>query len=197
MAKKHIVRLSAILAAALLLNVIPAVSPSARAADREMRGVWIATVYSIDFPRTGTIDSQQKELRDILDKVQNVGLNAVFFQVRPTGDAYYQSSIFPWAKSLTGVAGKFFDVFYQVYTPSIGWSGLAKNGERCGTAGGGLPFTTITVKLVHKGSEVESFCSDKTAYRYIVFGFPESEVSSECEEFFEFFKDMTIRAPCL
>ncbi|MBQ6001122.1 MAG: family 10 glycosylhydrolase [Clostridia bacterium] len=78
----------------------------ALAAEQPVRGVWIATVYSIDFPHTDTVASQQQELRDILDTAEKAGLNAVFFQVRPTGDSYYLSGVFPWAKSLTGTAGK-------------------------------------------------------------------------------------------
>jgi len=80
--------------------------PAALAAENDMRGVWIATVYSIDFPRTSTALEQQKELRDILDNAEHAGLNAIFFQVRPTGDAYYKSEVFPWARSLTGTAGR-------------------------------------------------------------------------------------------
>ena len=74
--------------------------------EEEMRGVWIATVYSIDFPKRQNSESRQKqELIDILDTAKDAGLNTVFFQVRPHGDAFYPSDLFPWSEYLTGTAG--------------------------------------------------------------------------------------------
>jgi uncharacterized lipoprotein YddW (UPF0748 family) len=76
--------------------------------QREMRGVWIATVANIDWPsaRGLGVAQQQAELVDILDRARNAGLNAVILQVRPAGDAVYESSIEPWAKLLTGTQGQ-------------------------------------------------------------------------------------------
>ena len=72
-----------------------------------MRGVWIATVFCIDFPRAKDNAGRQKqELIRILDNASDAGLNTVFFQVRPHGDAFYKSEIFPWSEYLTGTAGK-------------------------------------------------------------------------------------------
>ena len=51
---------------------------------REFRGVWIATVENIDWPKPkSTVDEQKQQLTDILDAHQETGINAVFFQVRP------------------------------------------------------------------------------------------------------------------
>ncbi|MCL2496005.1 MAG: family 10 glycosylhydrolase [Clostridiales bacterium] len=75
---------------------------------REMRGVWVATVLNIDFPRQkDDAEAQKQELTAILDTMQAAGLNALFFQVRPQGDALYSSRIFPWSEYLTGVAGQY------------------------------------------------------------------------------------------
>ena len=75
--------------------------------EEEMRGVWIATVFSIDFPRAkDNIGRQKQELIKILDTAADAGLNTVFFQVRPHGDTFYKSDIFPWSEYLTGAAGK-------------------------------------------------------------------------------------------
>ncbi|RSK46839.1 glycoside hydrolase family 10 protein [Hymenobacter rigui] len=87
-------------------------SASSRAADvppkRELRGVWIATVENIDWPssRGLTPEQQRREYRRMLDEHQQNGINAVFVQVRPASDAFYQSSLEPWSKWLTGVQGK-------------------------------------------------------------------------------------------
>ncbi len=73
-----------------------------------MRGVWIASVKNIDFPSKPGIskEDQIKELDEIISNAEYMGLNSIFFQVRPTGDALYKSSIFPWSKYLTGEQGK-------------------------------------------------------------------------------------------
>ncbi len=77
------------------------------AAQRELRGVWISTVANIDYPTTQTTDSNRlkAELETIMDHSQAMGFNAIFFQVRPTADAFYKSSIFPWSRYLTGKQG--------------------------------------------------------------------------------------------
>lgn len=74
---------------------------------REMRGVWVATVGNIDFPsRKGLgADQQKAELRAILDRAKALNLNTVIFQVRPTGDALYESKIEPWSEYLSGTQG--------------------------------------------------------------------------------------------
>lgn len=75
---------------------------------RELRGVWIATVANIDWPsRSGLpIAQQQAELIEILDNHQRAGINAVFFQIRPSADAFYAISNEPWSRFLTGAPGK-------------------------------------------------------------------------------------------
>ena len=75
--------------------------------QREMRGLWIATVANIDWPsRSGLPAAQQQaELIDILDRASVGGLNAVMFHIRPAADAVYSSSIEPWASMLTGKQG--------------------------------------------------------------------------------------------
>ena len=75
--------------------------------QREMRGLWIATVANIDWPSRSTLtgDQQRAELDDILDRAAAGGFNAVFFHVRPASDAVYASTIEPWAAMLTGTQG--------------------------------------------------------------------------------------------
>ena len=75
---------------------------------REFRGAWVATVHNIDWPsRKGLSRSaQQGEMRAILDQMARLNLNAVIFQVRPNGDALYDSRIEPWSPWLTGTMGQ-------------------------------------------------------------------------------------------
>ena len=78
------------------------------AQKREMRGAWIATVANIDWPskRDVTSEVQKQEMTLLLDSLHNCGVNAVFFQVRPTADALYRSTIEPWSEWLTGEQGR-------------------------------------------------------------------------------------------
>ena len=78
------------------------------AAPREFRGVWIATVNHIDWPsRPGlSVEVQKHELTTLLDLAVDARLNAVIFQVRPAGDAFYRSQREPWSEWLTGAQGR-------------------------------------------------------------------------------------------
>ena len=74
----------------------------------EFRGVWIASVYNIDWPKTlDNPEVQKQEFIEILDKLDSLNINAIFVQVRPTSDALYKSYINPWSKYLTGEQGKY------------------------------------------------------------------------------------------
>lgn len=74
---------------------------------REFRGVWVASVRNLDWPsRPGLPPSLAKaELIALLDRAAAFGLNAVILQVRPAGDALYESKIEPWSEYLTGRQG--------------------------------------------------------------------------------------------
>jgi len=76
--------------------------------QRELRGVWVATVGNIDFPSKQGLGAaaQKAELTAILDVLAVAGLNAIFFQVRPESDALYSSTLEPWSRYLTGTQGK-------------------------------------------------------------------------------------------
>lgn len=72
----------------------------------EVRGAWISTVFNLDWPSTkNSMLKQQQEYIKLLDTLQDTGINAVFVQVRPAGDALYPSSLVPWSKVLTGKQG--------------------------------------------------------------------------------------------
>ncbi|KAI8517405.1 hypothetical protein Bbelb_059860 [Branchiostoma belcheri] len=75
--------------------------------SREFRGVWAATVENIDWPSDMSLTTQQQkdELIAILDRMVEVNLNALVFQIRPTGDAFYDSQLEPWSYYLTGRQG--------------------------------------------------------------------------------------------
>lgn len=74
----------------------------------EFRGVWIATVDNIDWPKKNQFnsDDQKTEFVRQLDMHKANGMNAVIVQVRPAADAFYPSPFEPWSQWLTGVQGQ-------------------------------------------------------------------------------------------
>ncbi len=73
----------------------------------EFRGVWIATVENIDWPREKglSVEEQKASYIKLLDKHQQNGINSVFVQVRPAADAFYPSQYEPWSEYLMGRQG--------------------------------------------------------------------------------------------
>ncbi len=75
---------------------------------REFRAAWVATVGNIDWPsKPGLPVTQQKaEMIAILNRLQQLKMNAIILQVRPTADALYPSKNEPWSWYLTGNMGQ-------------------------------------------------------------------------------------------
>ena len=83
------------------------------APKREFRGAWMQVVNGQYVGMTAA--EQQERLVEQLDALQQAGVNAVFFQVRPEADALYVSYYEPWSRFLTGEQGK---------NPDEGWDPL-------------------------------------------------------------------------
>jgi uncharacterized lipoprotein YddW (UPF0748 family) len=82
----------------------------------EFRGAWIATIGGIDWPSPavrGKCYEQQQEFVNLLNKLEECGINAVIVQIRPAADAFYKSSYEAWSKYLTGVQGMAPDPYYD------------------------------------------------------------------------------------
>lgn len=94
---KYLLGLSLLVGAA---SMAPAQNPK-----REFRGAWLHVIGQTQWQNKST--EQAKEyIRDQFQKLQDVGCNAVIFQVRPTADAMYKSDLEPWTAWLTGKRGK-------------------------------------------------------------------------------------------
>ena len=75
----------------------------------EIRGVWVATVAQIDYPAKlgANLSSEHKsQLKNIVLQSKNLGLNTIYFHVRPNSDAFYKSDLECWSYWLTGEEGK-------------------------------------------------------------------------------------------
>lgn len=83
---------------------------SCASAKREMRGVWLATVWGIDWPSCRGCspkvrEKQKSEMTAILDRCEALNLTSVFFQVRGMGDVMYQSAFEPWSSFVSDKRG--------------------------------------------------------------------------------------------
>lgn len=86
---------------------------------REIRSVWLSTVWRLDWPSTtvpaatGTNESTREAARNaqksglisVLDKLQAANFNTVYFQIRGMCDAFYNSQYEPWSQYLSSERG--------------------------------------------------------------------------------------------
>lgn len=72
-----------------------------------MRAVWIATVKNIDWPSASGLTTleQQQEIVTMLNRLKQLKINAIFFQIRPCSDSFYKSDLEPLSMYLTGKQG--------------------------------------------------------------------------------------------
>lgn len=92
----------------LFLLLISFISFSASASDapkREFRGAWLHLIGQTQWMNK-TPAQQREYICEQFDRLQEAGINAVVFQVRPCADAAYISKLEPWSQWLTGKRGK-------------------------------------------------------------------------------------------
>lgn len=80
-------------------------SPNGFIPKYEFRGAWIQTVYQSEYASMGT-EQTKALLQKRVEALHRAGCNAVIFQVRPEGDAFYNSNYEPWSRFLTKVQGR-------------------------------------------------------------------------------------------
>ncbi len=127
----------------------------AQSPKRQMRGVWIATVGNIDWPsqKNLTTEAQQQEMIVLLDKLKENNINTVVFQVRPSSDAFYESTIEPWSLWLCGKQGVAPNPYYDPLQFII-----EQAHKRCMEV-----HVWINPYRVHNGSDTENLC-EKSIY---------------------------------
>lgn len=99
----------ALVLVAVLFTSLPVHAQSTNELPKhDFRGVWVATVLNLDWPalRTASPASQREDLIRKFDRMQEAGMNVIFFQVRTEMDALYQSPYEPWSFYLTGQEGR-------------------------------------------------------------------------------------------
>ena len=88
----------------------------------EFRGAWIQTAYQDQRYASKTPEQCQAYLRQLVETLYETGFNAIIFQVRPEGDAFYKSELEPWSRFLTGAQGR---------APKADWDPMAYMIELC------------------------------------------------------------------
>lgn len=124
--------LQALLACVVLAGCAWPQTPPLPAA--EFRAAWVATVDNIDWPSKPGLPTAdaKRELLAIVERAASLRLNALVFQVRPAGDAFYDSPHEPWSEWLTGKQGK---------APETPWD----------------PLTYLTTEAHQRGIEVHAW----------------------------------------
>ncbi|TNV22526.1 glycoside hydrolase family 10 protein [Buttiauxella sp. B2] len=96
--------------------VTPSPQPKSQQNQEPVRGVWLTTVSRLDWPPVSSVNvsnpstrisMQKKALTDKLDNMKSLGINTVFFQVKPDGTALWSSKILPWSDMMTGNIGEY------------------------------------------------------------------------------------------
>lgn len=96
-----------LLVSALLVLTAGAAGGHQNPASEELRAVWVASIYHLDYPSGPTTDPAilKQQADEILQGCVDMGMNAVILQVRPSCDALYPSKLFPWSRYLSGTQG--------------------------------------------------------------------------------------------
>ncbi|BCR36832.1 family 10 glycosylhydrolase [Mariniplasma anaerobium] len=71
----------------------------------EIRAVWVATVANIDIGMHVSEASYKTEIITMLNRLEALNFNVMFFQVRPMNDAFYDSDYAPWSRYIMGAEG--------------------------------------------------------------------------------------------
>lgn len=71
---------------------------------KPFRAFWVSNVVNIDLPPTTDLSYKSKVIQ-MLDTAVSYHMTAIFFQVRTTNDAFYESKLNPYSRFLTGKEG--------------------------------------------------------------------------------------------
>ena len=83
-------------------------APAAEKQNSTYRAVWLSYLEFNAYRRSVEQNNEknfQKFFRRVLNRSKKCGLNRVIVQVRPFGDALYESGYFPWAACISGTQG--------------------------------------------------------------------------------------------
>ena len=74
--------------------------------DEEIRAVYISYLEYLNYFYNGSKTINQNKINKIIDNIHDSGLNTIILHVSPFSDSIYESKIFPYSYTLTGIEGK-------------------------------------------------------------------------------------------
>lgn len=108
-------QLTAILLAFLMVcSMLPSVKVEAAASSDDYRAVWFSYYDYEDYLDSASNNNASEFtnfFRQVVSKCKTRGMNRIIVQVRPTGDAIYDSDIFPTSAYISGKQGE--DISYD------------------------------------------------------------------------------------
>ena len=89
----------------ILVLLALVLSAKADTPKHEVRAVWLTTIGGIDWPHSYASGTQQRELIQILDQLQQAGINTVLIQTRVRATTIFPTTTEPWDGCITGRPG--------------------------------------------------------------------------------------------
>ena len=74
--------------------------------DNEIRGVYISYLEYLEYFQGGSKKINQSKISKMIDVIKDNNLNTIFLHVSPFSDSIYESNLFPYSYTLTGIEGK-------------------------------------------------------------------------------------------
>ena len=85
----------------LLLGISSKNNKKLESPKEEVRGIYISYIEISNNLKDKKEEESKKKIKEMIENVNNLSLNTIILQVRPSCDAIYPSSIFPISKYLT------------------------------------------------------------------------------------------------
>ena len=74
--------------------------------DNEIRGIYISYLEYLNHFNGGSKTINQVKIEKMIDNIKSRGINSIFLHVSPFSDSIYESKLFPYSYTLTGIEGK-------------------------------------------------------------------------------------------
>lgn len=83
--------------------------------ETEIRGIYISYLEYLTYFQGNALSINKAYINKMLDNIQSLKFNTIFLHVSPFSDSIYDSKIFPYSYTLTGVEGKKTGMDYLEY----------------------------------------------------------------------------------
>ena len=121
----------------------------------DIKAVYISYLEYYDNFYGGSIKVNKAKIDKMIDNVKDLGLNTIILHVSPFSDSIYNSKIFPYSSTLTGIEGKnpgfdYLDYFiYKTHQDNM------------------LIYAWINPYRISFNSNIDNLCSDNPALKFI------------------------------